>query len=205
MGFDTSPEPVPPELPPAHMQQVRTLRQAVAMGLVAFSLLLLFLAAFLITTSVRNDINRSEANLATVQERLFRLRTPSPERQELLTTLTNTQSLANRLTAARPPGGIQWPAVVTVLSNYNAGALTLTSLTQVENRITLMGQAVDDVVVVEYARMLDTSDLFSTVVLQSLALIPPPPPAAGATPTPLAPAAERVEFVIILELSGSRS
>jgi len=202
MGFDTSPEPLTPDLPQAHMQQIRLLRQAVIIGLVAFSLLMLFLAVFLIVASVRRDIAQSEANLATVQERLLRLRTPAPELQELMTTLTNTQSLANKLTAAGPPVGIQWPAVVTVLSNYNPTALTLTSLTQVENRITLMGQAVDDVVVVEYTRMLDTSDLFSTVVLQSLTLIPPATPATGATPTPLAPAAERVEFVIILELSG---
>jgi len=201
MSFDSPPESVATGIPQAQIPQIRSLRQGIVIGLLAFSLLTLFLALFLIVASVRNDISRSEANLTAIRGQLLRLSTPAPELQELMITLTNTESLADKLIAARPVVGIQWPAVITVISNYNPTVLTLASLTQVDNRITLTGQAVDDVAVVTYTRMLEVSDLFTNVVLQSLTLIPPKTPTAQTTATPTAPASERIEFVIIIEVS----
>ena len=205
MQFDRPPESVTPGKPLAHIRQVRSLRQATIIGLMVFSLVMLMLSLFLISTSVRNDIGRSEANLAAIQKRLIRLSTPAPELEELLTTLTNTMGLADKLEAARPPLGVNWPAIVAVIGNYNPTVLRLTSLIQIDNRITMTGRAVDDTIVVEYVRMLEESDLFAGVVLQSLTLITPTTPAVRsaptATPTPIAVVNERVEFVIVFELS----
>lgn len=205
MQSDLPSEAAPPANPQAQIHQLRTLRQAIVIGLVGFSLLSLILALFLIAASIRNDIGRSESNLAALQARLMRLSTPAPEVQELMTTLTNTLTLADTLVAARPPVGINWPAVVTVIGSYDPAAITLTALTQSDNRITLTGEAVDDVVVVTYARLLETSDLFANVVLQSLLRPTPTTVAAQTTPTALTQPTASIEFVIIIELSGQPS
>lgn len=205
MQSDLPSEAAPPANLQAQIHQLRTLRQAIVIGLVGFSLLSLILALFLIATSIRNDIGRSESNLAALQVRLMRLSTPAPEVQELMTTLTNTLTLADTLVAARPPVGINWPAVVTVIGSYDPAAITLTALTQSDNRITLTGEAVDDVVVVTYARLLETSDLFANVVLQSLLRPTPTTVAAQTTPTALTQPTASIEFVIIIELSGQPS
>lgn len=198
MQSEMPPATVPPADPQATMHRLRLLRQGIAIGLMAFSLLLLLLSLFLIAASVRKDVARSEANLGVAQARLLRLSTPAPAVQALMTTLSTTLSLADQLEAVRPPVGIDWPAVVTTLASYDPNAITLTSLTQLDNRITLTGQAVNDVVVVDYAHALEGSPLFANVVLQSLALLDPATPAA-----PVAPGT--VNFVIVIELSGQTS
>lgn len=210
MQLDTAPEPVTPEDPAVTLHRLRLLRQGIVLGLVAFSLLILLLALYLIVASVRNDVARSEANLGAAQNRLLQVSAPAPEVQALMATLTTTISLTQQLKAARPPMGLNWPAVVAALANYPPDTIILTSLTQVDNNITLTGQAVNDVVVVDYAHRLEASPLFASVVLQSLTLITAPTPAptaarANAAPATVVPAPTvtpgSVNFIIMIELS----
>jgi len=186
--------------PQASIPWFRTLRQRVVFGLLAFSLLTFALAFTLITASVRNDIALAETDLSALQDDLSRLSTPSAEVQALTVTLSNTRLLADKLAAAAPPLGANWPAVIAVIDRYDPTLITLTSITQTDNRITLSGQAVNDLVVVDYEKMLKESGLFNDVILQSLKRMTPTA-AASETPTVTVATAETVEFVIMIELS----
>lgn len=204
MQSDLPPSAAPPNKQPITLQRLQLLRQAAVIGLVMFSLLILLLALYLISTSVQNDIARSEANVASLQSQVLRLQTPAPAVQELLTTLSNTLTLADKLTAARPPTGHNWPTLVAALGNYDQAALTLTALRQDGSRITLTGQAGNDSSVVEYVHRLEGTKLFTSVVLESIVLLTPTPPptaAANATTTPAGAVPTVVNFVITIELS----
>ncbi len=190
----TNDNPVPPATPQANISWFRALRQRVVFGLLVFSLLTFALALILIAASVRNDIGLAEANLNALQDDIIRLSTPSAEVQALTTTLSDTRALANQLEAAAPPVGANWPTVIAVIDRYDPAAITLISLIQTDNRITLSGQAINDAVVVDYEKLLRESGLFNSVVLQSLKLATPAESDAAAT-------AEAVEFVITIELS----
>ncbi|MBX3014899.1 MAG: PilN domain-containing protein [Caldilineaceae bacterium] len=200
MSFEMPPQSVPPDDPQAALHRLRLLRQGIVLGLISFSLLLLLLAFYLISASVQRDIARAEANLGAAQDTLLRMSTPAPETQALMTTLSTTLLLAEQLEAARPPASIPWPAVMAALNSYAPTTITFTKLTQVENRITLTGQAANDIVVVDYERTLGTMPLFANVTLQSLTLLAPTTAATAPPATTVAPGT--VTFVIQLELSG---
>lgn len=205
MQSDLPPSAAPPDTQ-ATLQRLQRLRQATVIGLVAFSLLVLLLALYLVSTSVQNDIARSEANVASLQSQISRLQTPAPAVQELLTTLSTTLTLADKLAAARPAAGRNWPALVAALGSYDASALTLTALRQDGNRLTLTGQAGQDRSVVDYVHSLESTKLFTSVVLESIVLLTPTPPptaAANAAPAPASPASAVVDFVITIELSAT--
>jgi Tfp pilus assembly protein PilN len=158
----------------------------------------LVLALYLVSTSIQNDIARSGATLGAIQETLVRLSTPVPEIQALTATLTATLNLANTLEAARPPSGVNWPAVMAFIGNYNPTEITLTSLAQSGSRITLTGQATSESAVVEYTNALKASTLFSDVVTQSLKRIIPD---AGSEEI----SEETIEFVIVIILGVQSS
>ena len=204
MQSDLPPRAASPDTQPITRQRLQQIRQAAVIGLVAFSLLILLLALYLISTSVQTDITRSEANVAALQSQVQRLQTPAPAVQELLTTLTITLALADKLEAARPAAGRNWPALVAALGNYDPAALTLTALRQDGNRLTLTGQAGNDSSVVEYVHHLEGTKLFTSVVLESIVLLTPtPPPTAAANTAPASPASAVVDFVITIELSAT--
>lgn len=182
------------------LQRLRVFRQMVVSGLLALSLLILLFALYLIRTSVQNDIARSEANLAAAQAQIQRLQTPAPAVLSALATLTNTVAVADSLVAARPPAGTNWPSVVTLLNQYNPATLTLTALVQVDRRLTLTGQATNDVSVVDYVHTLEQAPLFSDVVLESIVLQTPTPAPTQATTASVADGTTSVDFVITLQL-----
>lgn len=195
---------IPPESTPDQehsVQRLRVFRQIAVSGLLALSLLILWFALYLISASVQNDIVRSEANLAAAETQIQRLQTPAPAVLTALATVTHTVALADSLAAARPPTGTNWPAVVAMLNQYNPTALTLTALVQVDRRLTLTGQAVNDGSVVDYVHTLEESPLFSDVVLESIVLQTPTPASAQAATTPTASTVTAVNFVITLQLS----
>lgn len=201
MQLDMPPDSAPSPDQQAALQRLRRFRQALVIGLMTFSLLILLFSLYLISASVQNDITRSEANLTVAQAQVLRLQTPAPEVQTYLKTLTDTVALADNLVAARPPLGRNWPAIVAQISSYNPTAITLTSLTQVDRRITLTGQAVNDVSVVDYVHTLEQSPLFTDVVLESIILLTPTPVPTQAATGPVAATAAFVNFVITIELS----
>lgn len=194
MGFDPPSEAVTTDVD-ASTPWFRSMRQTVVFGLVAFSLLSLTLAVTLIAASVRRDIALSEASLSALQDQLIELSTPSAEVQELTATLSETVGLANQLEAAAPTSSVNWPVVIAVIDRYDPATLTLTSLTQTDNQITLTGEAANSAIAVNYRGMLESSGLFANVIPRSLKLAAP---ATGTT----APA-ETVEFILILELGSA--
>lgn len=195
---------IPPESTPDQehlVQRLRVFRQIAVSGLLALSLLILWFALYLISASVQNDIVRSEANLAAAETQIQRLQTPAPAVLTALATVTHTVALADNLATARPPAGTNWPAVVAMLNQYNPAALTLTALVQVDQRLTLTGQAANDGSVVDYVHTLEQTTLFSDVVLESIVLQTPTPAPTQVATTPTAGTVTAVNFVITLQLS----
>ena len=211
-----SSEPDPLNQSAESLQALRALRQWVALGAVILALLLLLLAFVLVNRSVQNDLARGEATATALGQEQQELQNPGPTVEAMRATLTTTRALADQILTAAPPVGILWPQVISVLDRYDPNRLALTSLTQVENRITVTGLAADDEVVVAYAQALEESKRFVTVVLQSLLIVPaptaPPPPTAAVTPVPpsavvpaiqppfLTSANTLANFVIIVEV-----
>ncbi len=171
------------------LQPLRALRQWVVLGVVILALALLLLAFFLIRRSVQSDLARGEATLSALQEERLQLQTPLPAVQALMGTLTTTRALADQIQAAAPPIGINWPLIMAPFERYDPNRLLLTSLTQVDNHITLTGLAANEEVVVGYTQAIEESDRFASVVLQSLRIVAAPtatpPPTVALTPLPL--------------------
>ncbi len=202
------------------LQPLRALRQLVVLGVVVLALLLLLLAFTLINRSAQTDVAQAEATLSALRGELIQLQTPQPTVQALMATLTTTHVLAEQIRAAAPPASLDWPALIAALDRYDPNRIVLTTLTQVDQRITLTGLAANDEAVVAYTQAIEESGYFAAVVLQSLriipaptatpaptvALTPPAPSAAVAAPAPalqppfLAAATTIADFVIIVEV-----
>jgi hypothetical protein len=103
---------------------------------------------------------------------------------------TQVQALLPTLTGPRT----DWPAVMSAVGSYNPNQIVLSSLAVANNQLTISGQAVNDTLVVDYARALEQSGHFSRVVVQSIRVIATPvlaptitaSPTGGATITPTA-------------------
>lgn len=174
-------------------------RRPLILWLLVFGLLIFFLPLFLISTTIRNDTTRLEAELANLQLAAATDPTPDPLVQALQTELTETQAQAQQFSAAQnnlAAEDVDWPAVAAALSAHDPAAVSLTGLAQAENRLTLSGRASSDTAVINYAQQLETSGLFSRVVVQSIVLLPTatptetptPSPTPSVTPTPDSPA-----------------
>jgi Tfp pilus assembly protein PilN len=146
-------------------------RTAIILWLVVIGSVVFFIPLNLIGTTVRGDVTRLEANLQPVQATLAVVGTPLPEVQGLLDDLTQAQESASKIEQAYlslKAERVNWPAVMAAIGSYNPAQLSLTSLTYADNRVTLNGRAIDDSTVVDYARTLEESTLFSRVVIQSV-------------------------------------
>ena len=170
---------------PEQYRPFRLPRRVIILSLVAAGLAVLILPLYLVSASIRGDIARLEADLQPVQEALAEISTPAPEVLELMNTLTQTQKSAGQLEEAYPSivaGRTDWQAVLAAIGSYDPAQLTLTSLTQADNLITLGGRAIDSSVVVAYADALKESDLFSRVDVQSMSSAATPFVTATSTP-----------------------
>jgi Tfp pilus assembly protein PilN len=176
--FDDLPEEQPRESP----------RGTIILWLVALSWLILLIPLYLVSTTVRAEITRLEAEFQVVQDALISEETPEPEIQALQDDLSQVQGRVDEIEAAYvdiASGHTNWPAVMAAIGNYNPSQLALTSITQSDGLVTLTGRAFDDSVVIAYSRALEESGLFSRVVVQSVKLIATP--FATPTSTPVAP------------------
>jgi len=182
-----------PEDLPEQEQPDGSRRKAMALWLVVISLAVFFLPLNLVSSSVRDKTARLEAELQPIQETLASIGTPGPEAQQLMDTLKGIQESADAVKEAYPTiaaSHFDWPAVMSAIGKYDPGQLRLTSLTQADKQITLHGLAVDDSVVVAYARALEETNLFSRVVVQSIRSIAVPtatPEGSGEKPTKITP------------------
>jgi len=168
-------------LPEQHQPRKRS-RRTIILWLVVISFAAFFIPLYFVSASIRSENTRLETDLQFVQQALTEGHTPAPEVQELMNTLAQVQEAAGEIEGAHnaiTAGHTDWAAVMAAIGNYDPAQLTLTSLTQADNRITLNGRAIDDSIVIAYARALEESTLFSRVVVQSLRTIATP----FATPT----------------------
>lgn len=171
--------------------------------LVILSFMLLLLPLYLISTTIQQDISTLESELTDLQATLAYTPPPVPEEEALRQSLDEARSLlnllqplGNELTA----GHINWPETIAVIGAYDQRHIELTTLTQTENRLIVNGRAEDETAVMAYADVLQESNLFERVIVQSITMrdVPGPTPAAEDAPTP---APQRVaEFAILVEL-----
>lgn len=178
----SSPGSVNPGSLPEQRLPRRSPQRVIILWLIVLGLATFFLPLYLISTAIRADNTRLEADLKSVQDNLTQVYAPAPDSQELMATLAYIQESASKLQNAYPTivaGRTDWLAIMTAIGNYDPTQLALTSIAHADNRITLNGQAIDDAAVVAYARSLEESNLFSRVVVQSMQAIATP----FATPT----------------------
>lgn len=193
-------ETPPPEIQ-AQLDKLRALRQTVVLWLIALGLAGFTITLLLVVTTIQDDVMRAEAELQTIQQQIERLGVPSAEVQALTATLTQTLAMAAALETARPPQGVDWPAVMRQVGNYNSAQLALTDLIQEHNRLTLQGAAVDSSVVTQYRSQLEAATVFTRVVIQSIKTAEPTTGAAALPlTTPPSTATMTITFVIIIEL-----
>lgn len=167
---------------PEQYRPRRVPASTIILWLVAIGFAFLLIAFNFLSANIREDIIRLEADLQAAQEDLDTVSTPAPEVQELMNTLAQVQESASELQEAYPTivaGRMDWAAVMAVISNYDPAQLTLTSITQADNQITLKGRATDNSAVFSYVDALEASGLFSRVDLRSVSKVPTP----FATPT----------------------
>lgn len=208
----------PPSLDPSQdpLQRLRSIRKRTVEGIVIGALLLLLAAFMLVDRRIQSDVTQAEVTLGALQRELSALQTPAPPILAMMGTLTTTRALAEQIRGAAPTAVIDWPQLAMTLSQYDPNRVLLTSLTQVDRRMTITGQAVTEEAVVAYAQAIEASALFRTVAVQSIRIVPAPtatPPATGTVTPAASPAAQPTlpaffvstttlaDFVIIVELN----
>lgn len=164
----------------------QTLRKFVP-WLIVIGLAILFLPLYAISSTIGADSDRLNAELSNIQLTLVSEPTAEPEVVSLeaeaaavQAQLSELEAIYNNLSADH----VDWPSVAAAIRNYDANRVTLTGLEQSEDRLMLRGWAVDDTAVINYARLLEDSEQFSRVVVQSITLTTPQPtPTVAATKT----------------------
>jgi Tfp pilus assembly protein PilN len=162
-GLDELREPPP-------RQHIQTVRRTVVLQITALGLLALAAPLYLIFGQLRGDVTRLESEYANLNARLAALNTPAPEVQALTDQLAKLDALSGQLAAEKPPVGVNWPGVIAAIGDYDRAQITLLSLTQTENQLTLEGEAVSNDAVVAYVKSLSTAPLFASVEIQSIKL-----------------------------------
>jgi hypothetical protein len=188
-------------------QQRKSLRNAIALGLVALSLAILILPLYLVSAAVRDDVTRLETDLGSTQASLTSMGTLAPDVQELVDSLSRLEELSTELEGVRSTmvaGHVNWPAIMAAIGDFDPSQLSLTSLTQTDNQVILNGQAMDDSVVMLYARALEESLLFARAAVESINTMSTPfvaPPTTeretpGASATPCAAITTTVDVAV---------
>ncbi len=171
------------------------------------SLALLVFPLIFLSSQINRDTVRLNGELSSVQNRLNKARTPAPAAQTLSNQINQLDKLAGAIQTATVPSGVNWPAVVTAIGQYDHAQVTLTALTQAGNRLTLSGQATDDVAVSAYTQALANAQVFAKVDIQSRKLVPllPTPASTESTSPREAELPKPVEFVLVFTLNQPQS
>lgn len=162
-------------------------RRPLVLWLVALGLLLLFVPLYFLGSTIQADTLRLESELSQAQLGLASEPTPNPTTLALQSQITQTQQQISQLSAIQTnltANQTNWPEVLAAIRDYDTNQISLTGLTQADNRLTITGQAHDDSLVIAYAQRLEASGQFNRVVVQSISLLPTPPATATPTTTP---------------------
>ncbi len=180
-----------PAVPPA-TRPTRVSRPALALWLVAASLAALFIPLYLLANAVTADVKELEKDLSALRVKLTAVPTPAPEIAKLLTPLAEAQAQATRLGGVVPTltARVNLPAAMSAAADYDTSQIILTGISRTDNRLLISGLAVNNQAVMDYAKRLEQSQQFSSVMIQSLAIVSAQPltPTLAATAT-LAPTA----------------
>lgn len=170
----------------AQSQPVAPSRRPLILWLIVFGLILLFVPLYLVAAAIGNNANQLQTELDQAQIALVSGPTPDLTTEAIQTQVSQVVDEASQLEAIQANLNTQqtdWPAVMAAINSYQNGPLTLTGLTQTENRLTISGAAADDTAVITYAQQLEASGLFARVIVQSIALLPTPQATPTLTPT----------------------
>jgi hypothetical protein len=161
-------------------------RRPTILWLVALGLLVLFVPLYLVATAVRADTQRLESELSQLQMAEVGGPAANPTVDALQTRVVEAQIESDSLAAVQSSQGAQqvdWPAVVDAIKT-DTNQITLLGVEQIDNRLTISGEAADDTAVIAYAQELEASGQFSRVVVQSITLLPTPHPVITPTTSP---------------------
>ncbi|MBI5567390.1 MAG: PilN domain-containing protein [Chloroflexi bacterium] len=162
-------------------------RSTLILWLVAMGLVFLFVPLVLINNAIRTDTQRLNADLDSALNQLNTVPTPAPAVQQLSAQLTDVQSQTQQIAAANQQLNVarpNWPGIMAAIAQYDPVLVQIESLTSGDNRVTLSGRAVDQNVVVNYARTLEQSTLFNRVNVQSIRVLATPVVTRTPTITP---------------------
>jgi len=175
----------PEELP--EDQPERLSPKTISLWLVAMGLAVFFVTLYLTSANLRSQVADLQGELEPIQATLTAVNTPPPQVLQLGNALAQVEASIKAIDALKPTiaaSHINWPAVMASLGSYDPTQLTLTSLVQRGNEITVKGRATSDAVVAAYARSLESTNLYERVVIQSIKALATPLPTAVTTPTP---------------------
>ncbi len=172
-----SPQPAQPIAPPPAPRRRGVSRTTIALWVVVVGLAAFFVPLNMIASGVRNDAVRINGDIQLIQKSLTAVPTPAPEVQKLMTAVAQVEGPAKEVKDAQATitaGRTDWRSVMSAIGNYDSNQLTLTALNQNGNQIILNGRAASDSAVTTYVRALESSSLFSRVVVQSIKVIGTP-------------------------------
>lgn len=152
--------------------------------LIMFGLLLLFVPLYLFAAAIGANANQLQSELDQAQLDLVSGPTPDLTTVAIQTEVSQVVAEASELDAVQASLDNQqtdWPAIIAAINSYQTGPISLTGVTQTDNRLTITGAAASDAAVIAYAQQLEASGQFQRVIVQSIALLPTPQ--ATATPT----------------------
>ncbi len=162
-------------------------RRSLALWLAVIGVSLLFVPLFLTAQTIREDNLSLEAALGQAQTAAAGVPTLPAKAQHLQATATAVQAQLDQLGPIHSQlvaGHVDWPGILAIVADYDDAQVVLTGITQTEDRLVITGRASNNTAVVAYAKLLEISDRFSRVVIQSITSLPAPPATATPVATP---------------------
>ena len=187
-------------------------RSGLIMWLIALGVAALFLPIYLVSQSISEALIPLQAEAEALQATLTAPPQVPEEEERLTAQLLNMRSQLNDLREAPATiaaGHTDWPAIMGALLQYDANSIRLNSFSHEGAPLILVGNAVAESAVIEYANALEDTGLFTRVSVQSIVLNPPP----TATPAPTAEQSQAstgiqeltMPFVFTLSLEFART
>ncbi len=184
----------------------------IVLWLVVLGLGVLFIPLLLVGQAIKDENESFGAQLERIQKTLTSTAPPELKSLALKGQLSQARLQLAAIQNLKPTldaGHVDWPAVISALSDYDSTRVTISSLTQVGDRIILTGVADSEMSVMVYAETLRQSKQLGRVVVQAITLQGVPTPAKGksaitVTPTPVANGNERpAAFTLAVQLKAN--
>ena len=121
--------------------------------LIMFGLLLLFVPLYLFAAAIGANANQLQSELDQAQLDLVSGPTPDLTTVAIQTEVSQVVAEASELDAVQASLDNQqtdWPAIIAAINSYQTGPISLTGVTQTDNRLTITGAAASDAAVIAY-------------------------------------------------------